>query len=65
MARNSNIVEDTMQLRDNIVDLSGQVTRIDGHFALLRPQDKGEGCSRTSVGCVSFSRDYPRVSLSR
>lgn len=34
MTWNPNIVKHAMQLRNNIIDLSGQVTRIDGHFAL-------------------------------
>ena len=33
MTGHSNVVKDTMQLGDNIIDLGGQVTRIDGHFA--------------------------------
>lgn len=31
MAGNTNLVEDTMQLGDNIVDLGGQITRVDRH----------------------------------
>jgi hypothetical protein len=32
MARNSNIIKYAMQLRNDIVDLSGQVTRVDCHW---------------------------------
>lgn len=31
MVRNSNVVEDAMELGDNVVDLSGQIARIDRH----------------------------------
>lgn len=41
MTRHTNIVKDTMQLRDNIIDLSGQVARIDGHLALTPSQGEG------------------------
>jgi hypothetical protein len=32
MARNSNIIKYAMQLCNDIVDLSGQVTRVDRHL---------------------------------
>lgn len=32
MVRHANSIKDSMQLVDDIVDLSGQVTRVDGHI---------------------------------
>jgi hypothetical protein len=31
MGGDSNLIEDAMQLLDNVVDLSGQVARVDSH----------------------------------
>lgn len=31
MVRNPNVIKDTMKLGDNIVDLRGQITRVDSH----------------------------------
>lgn len=31
MCGNSNLIEDAMQLLDNVIDLSGQVARVDSH----------------------------------
>lgn len=33
MTRDTDIIEDTVQLRDDIIDLGGQVACIDGHLA--------------------------------
>lgn len=44
MAGNANVVEDTMQLGNNIIDLRGQVTRIDGHLCARMIIPREQGC---------------------
>ena len=34
MTRHTDLIENTMQLRDNVIDLSGQVACVDGHLAV-------------------------------
>lgn len=41
---NTDVVEDTMQLGDNIIDLRGQVTRIDGHLCARMIIPREQGC---------------------
>lgn len=38
MMRNTNVIKYPMKLSDNVVDLGGQVARVDGHCASKLPR---------------------------
>lgn len=43
MTRHTDLIENTVQLRNNVIDLSGQVTCVDSHLAVREESKVGNG----------------------
>lgn len=43
MVRNANVIKDSMQLSDDVIDLSGQVACIDGHSVVFVSHAQARG----------------------